>query len=358
MAKTPPTQPTAHGTQTIAAPTVRLRFRVPQLFYMTTLVAAGVAAFGWGGLLPAAVVLGVWCYLFSRPAYSGDLVAALTGVIIGALLCCVGLKAALAPRALVTQSKKHIACSNHLRQLHAAIRQYYFDFGAFPPRVIRDAQGKPIHSWRVLLLPYLPDGAFIYQAYRFDEPWNGPRNRRLHKERVEAFQCPADTENTGGATAYLAVTDSDGDWLAKRPPRTPRQIQPGMSEPFRRQVLLVEARQPRIHWMEPRDVSLAEARDLLIEQPTAHRHLMQSREFVFQNRGGANVLTDYGPEFVESGGKPEAVEAFLRGDPQQRTRPATTSTSVWRRAKWGNVGRLFVFVLVCFLPLRWVRPRL
>ena len=35
-----------------------------------------------------------------------------------------------------------------------------------------------MHSWRVLLLPYL-DRSDLYKAYDFTEPWDGPNNRKL-----------------------------------------------------------------------------------------------------------------------------------------------------------------------------------
>ena len=42
-----------------------------------------------------------------------------------------------------------------------------------------------------LLLPFLEYEA-VYDQYRFDEPWNGPNNRKLASSiYVEMFQCPS-----------------------------------------------------------------------------------------------------------------------------------------------------------------------
>src|SRR4051812_11083639 len=64
-------------------------------------------------------------------------------------------------------------CDGQMRQIALAMRSYQADYGCLPPAYIADAQGKPMHSWRVLLLPYL-DQAGLYDAYNFGEPWDGP----------------------------------------------------------------------------------------------------------------------------------------------------------------------------------------
>ena len=58
------------------------------------------------------------------------------------------------------------------------MQTYRDTYKVFPPAFIADADGKPMHSWRVLLLPYLEQQVF-YMRYRFDEPWDSPHNRSL-----------------------------------------------------------------------------------------------------------------------------------------------------------------------------------
>ncbi|HZW34640.1 MAG TPA: DUF1559 domain-containing protein [Isosphaeraceae bacterium] len=43
---------------------------------------------------------------------------------------------------------------------------------------IADATGKPMHGWRVLILPFLEQSA-VYNQYDFSEPWDGPNNPRM-----------------------------------------------------------------------------------------------------------------------------------------------------------------------------------
>jgi hypothetical protein len=39
-----------------------------------------------------------------------------------------------------------------------AVANYEFANGAFPPPFLADASGRPMHSWRVLILPFLEQG--------------------------------------------------------------------------------------------------------------------------------------------------------------------------------------------------------
>src|SRR5262245_44252816 len=69
-------------------------------------------------------------------------------------------------------------CKGELKQIGLALLNYREAYGCFPPPYVADASGRPMHSWRVLILPFI-DHAALYREYRFDEPWDGPNNRKL-----------------------------------------------------------------------------------------------------------------------------------------------------------------------------------
>jgi len=48
----------------------------------------------------------------------------------------------------------------------------------FPPRAVTAKDGRPLLSWRVLLLPYLGEEE-LFQQFKLDEPWDSPHNKRL-----------------------------------------------------------------------------------------------------------------------------------------------------------------------------------
>ena len=73
----------------------------------------------------------------------------------------------------------------------------------FPPAYVADARGKPLHSWRVLLLPYLGEKP-LYSEYDFREPWDGPHNRRLLARKPAVYCQPGDDADSP-ETAFAAV---------------------------------------------------------------------------------------------------------------------------------------------------------
>src|SRR6266852_6426149 len=58
------------------------------------------------------------------------------------------------------------------------MHNYQSRHGRLPPAVVYGKDGKALHSWRVLLLPFLEQGE-LYDQFRLDEPWDSPHNRRL-----------------------------------------------------------------------------------------------------------------------------------------------------------------------------------
>lgn len=143
-------------------------------------------------------------------------------------------------------------CRQNLKQIGLALHNYYDDYGCFPPAIIYGSDGRPWHSWRTLILPYLEEQD-VYDRYRFDEPWNGPHNSRLAAEAglLPFFHCRADEKAPTGETSYVAVT---GDGTLWRRDRTLSfdDVPDGLSNT----ILVVELSDSGVHWMEPRDLPL------------------------------------------------------------------------------------------------------
>lgn len=83
-----------------------------------------------------------------------------------------------------------------------ALHTYHAKYGHFPPAYIADKDGKPMHSWRMLVLEFIggPEAEAVYRAYRFDEPWDGPNNRMLADRMPAAYACPS--ARGGGASSH------------------------------------------------------------------------------------------------------------------------------------------------------------
>jgi prepilin-type processing-associated H-X9-DG protein len=144
---------------------------------------------------------------------------------------------------------RRMQCSNHLKQIGLALQNYHDDYQSFPPAYIADASGKPIHSWRVLILPYMEQKA-LYDKYSFDEPWDGPHNSKLRTESIAAFCCPSQTgQHPQTDTSYVAVIGAQTAWPAEESSDM-KSITDGTSNT----ILVVEIANSGIHWMEPRDL--------------------------------------------------------------------------------------------------------
>jgi hypothetical protein len=107
-----------------------------------------------------------------------------------------------------------------------------------------------MHSWRVLLLPFM-DEQKLYKQYRFDEPWNGPHNRLLAAPAPGVYHCPADA---GTGASYFVIVGQKTVFPSAKPIAI-KDIPDGTVNT----ILVVEATESGINWLEPRDMSYEEA---------------------------------------------------------------------------------------------------
>jgi prepilin-type processing-associated H-X9-DG protein len=141
-------------------------------------------------------------------------------------------------------------CGHNLKYIALALHNYHDTYGSLPPAYIADEQGRPIHSWRVLILPFLEQQA-LYDQYRFDEPWDGPNNRQLAASMPRVFRCPSDpgAKPDSPITSYLAVVGPETIWPGEKT-RSWTDVKDGTTNTL----LVVESHGSGIHWMEPRDL--------------------------------------------------------------------------------------------------------
>jgi Protein of unknown function (DUF1559) len=126
--------------------------------------------------------------------------------LIFACACSFGLIATLG-RAVgsAREAARRSQCSCNYCQILLALHNYHSQYNVFPPAYIADANGRPMHSWRVLILPFLEQTP-LYNRYNFAEPWNGPNNVTLLNSMPSIFVCPSRYSNPTNLTSYLAVT--------------------------------------------------------------------------------------------------------------------------------------------------------
>ena len=326
------------------------------LLLILLVAASSLAVFRDAGMLVFFVVLVVAAILYKlRDPLMLLLLLVLGTIVVLFLLPAVQTAGEASPRA---------SCTNNLHQISLAVLQYESQYHCFPPPYIADKNGKPMHSWRVLILPYL-GREDIYGQYDFNEPWDGPKNRKLLAIRPRVFACPADriaSKADATTTSYVAVVGRIALWRTDKPKSL---NDPELSGRAGNTVMLVETADSDINWTEPRDYCLDEPTpegSASIAGIVSSRH-MSSPGFFYQDvPAGVNVsfadghqqfvsaaamTSDRAREWLAVGGfKDEAIDYSAPG--------------YERQINWANCFALAVWIVsVALLLVRaWCSRRL
>jgi hypothetical protein len=129
-----------------------------------------------------------------------------------------------------------------------AVANYHQTYGCFPPAYVADGDGKPMHSWRVLILPFLEQQE-LYNAYNFAEPWNGPNNQKLVSRVGNIYLRSGLESDQIRTTSFVAVVGPPTVWQGSTP-TTYKQVGDGSHDTL----LVVEVPDGQFLWMEPRDL--------------------------------------------------------------------------------------------------------
>ena len=145
------------------------------------------------------------------------------------------------------EAARRTQCKNNLKQIGLALHAYHDVYEALPPAYTVDANGKPLHSWRTLILPYI-DEVKLYNAIDLSRPWNDPANAEAFKTAPTVYCCPS-ARLPDGSTAYLAVVGPDFCFH----PTQPRAFS-DVTDGFSNTLMVIEvAQENAVPWMSPQD---------------------------------------------------------------------------------------------------------
>jgi prepilin-type processing-associated H-X9-DG protein len=153
-------------------------------------------------------------------------------------------------------------CTNCLKQIVLALHQYAQEYGALPPAHTVDANGRPLHSWRTLVLPYLEEQR-LYRTIDLSRAWNDPANAKALATPVDVFHCPG-ADGPKNTTTYLAIASPNGGLL----PDQPRPFA-SIADPHATLMLIEAGEDNAVPWMVPFDAHEAL---VLNAGPTAKLH--------------------------------------------------------------------------------------
>lgn len=184
-----------------------------------------------------------------RPRREGDVLTVdVESKLSGATL---GVAAALLlPAVQATRdATSRVATQNNLHQILIAMHNHEIAEGKLPPQAITDAEGKPLLSWRVKLLPYL-EGGGLYDQFRLDEPWDSEHNLKLVQRIPDAYQNPGLPRD--GKTNYLAPV-AKGTVFGEAQGLGFNQLHDGSSNTI---VLLEADPDKAVPWTKPEDLAV------------------------------------------------------------------------------------------------------
>lgn len=251
---------------------------------------------------------------------AGRMQFSLRSLLLGVLVVCVLLGAITPSARYLRRLGQRVQCQNNLKMIALALYNYHDVFKSFPPAITYAADGAPMHSWRVVITPFLMQTTF-YDAYDFQQAWDGPSNLLLADEVPDVarssvatkyakrvfdavyfgYRCPsAPRSQDHWMTNYVMLID-DRRGKPNGPPNRPGSIPPSLTP--KSAVIIIEIADSDVRWMEPRHVLLSELSMKINDR---------SRRSLSSDHGGACVAyADGSVEWLDDATTEEYVRALL-----------------------------------------------
>lgn len=180
------------------------------------------------------------------------IIAVVAGSLVVMLFCGGILVALLLPAIQAArEAANRTVCMNNTKQIAAALLNYESAYGSFPPAFVADENGRPMHSWRVLILPFIEEEG-LYSQYDFDKPWDSPENLALADFMPSVYMCPSNPGSDITLTSYLAITGPGTAFPGNRSTRM-KDFLDGMHK----SILVIEAADKGVNWLEPTDLDVS-----------------------------------------------------------------------------------------------------
>lgn len=141
------------------------------------------------------------------------------------------------------------------------ISKYRDFYGTLPPIFVTDADGHLLHTWRVLILPFVEGNGFTDQ-YDLTSPWNSHVNEDLRDGTRRNPDSKFPEPSTVGKVYLRPGAGNSSDTIFVALVHVPLEEksftgnQKGFYLPVDKPFLIIEMENSGIHWMEPRDIAL------------------------------------------------------------------------------------------------------
>jgi hypothetical protein len=324
-------------------------FSLSRLFYPATLIAVSTVLFGVWGALVGTMIVGFWSLSFVlRPSLRFLPESLVVITFLSALGVLIYPSSSIPP---------HSKCWNNTQLIAVALHSYQAEWRSFPPAVTTDKNGRPMHSWRVLILKEL-GWSQLYKQYDFDEPWDGPNNRKLANKMPGIFSCPHCNQHFPHPfrqTAYVAPVGPSAAWTGDG------AIQfRNISDEHHRTIFLVETPESPVNWMQPIDRSSDEIARVLANPKFSDQydgHQMR-KPFVDIVHGRAVCFVSGRVVFSAHPLDVEFAQSLLHRNDDL---PATDTElqrpfNARKRWRYDRLLVLIMFLALSLYPFMWSRP--
>jgi hypothetical protein len=153
---------------------------------------------------------------------------------------------------------------NNLKQIGLALHGYHDVYKRFPPWAVCDKDGKPLLSWRVLILPYIEQGEFS-KEFKLDEPWDSAHNIKLLEKLPPIYAAPGVKTKKPGLTYYQGFVGKGAGWELIPDPNLPLKANgiriTEITDGTTNTIMVVEAGEP-VPWTKPADMPFEKGKPL------------------------------------------------------------------------------------------------
>ena len=147
----------------------------------------------------------------------------------------------------VRSAASRMSSINNLKQLALAMYNYESTYNHFPAAAVYDKNGKPLLSWRVLVLPYIEQDG-LYKEFHLDEPWDSDHNKKLLEKMPPLFAAGDEQALKNHETHYQTFVGKGSIFDGKKGVKI-QDITDGTSNT----IMIVEAKKA-VPWTKPEDV--------------------------------------------------------------------------------------------------------
>ena len=155
----------------------------------------------------------------------------------------------------VREAANRAQSQNNLKQIALGLHNYHDTYGSMPPAAVVDKKGKPILSWRVLILPFI-EGNELYKQFKLDEPWDSPNNIKLLDKMPKVYSLPIPTKAKANETHYRVFVGNGSAWDYLKGPKL-QEFLDGTSN-----TILVVTAADAVPWSKPDELEFDAEKDM------------------------------------------------------------------------------------------------